>query len=400
MASKDDKKIAADISSTKVGNTDCEQKTELKETKSITSANIVQLYQREFDVSKHKGRGQLTWSNLKQDEVKSAYQKSIRRGTYNGVSAVQLGLEMFLCGKLIRTNIITRTLIISVEDIGPAQPEAFACAADFLVPFYYRNKNDEVNNDDIMYFATICVYLARSAKTRINDWGVNLFPELKDAKNSAYSHDVEDFETPFYNSLLKKETRIAFYLATAICYHPRELKKVDVNYRSSKAHVVLWRVFDAYINQLNGDEKVKGLLYLKRLKMVAMFPNWKWKSEYSCLLHAQFITLACCRGVKMEGNKKGFNIDIPTLVTPNIIHSLVKDIVSRSMPRPEIPDYALDKHTQRGNTMGRGIQHFLTEGCKLENEDLQFSQLSEAFKNEAFPTSPSTNLLVEGDSKQ
>lgn len=33
----------------------------------------------------------------------------------------------------------------------------------------------------------------------------------------------------------------------------------------------------------------------------------------------------------------------------------------------EIPDYALDMHTGRGKRKGRGLKHFLEEGCKLAN---------------------------------
>jgi replication-associated recombination protein RarA len=33
----------------------------------------------------------------------------------------------------------------------------------------------------------------------------------------------------------------------------------------------------------------------------------------------------------------------------------------------EIPDYALDKHTQRGRQMRRGHSHFWDEGAKIEN---------------------------------
>ena len=32
---------------------------------------------------------------------------------------------------------------------------------------------------------------------------------------------------------------------------------------------------------------------------------------------------------------------------------------------PEIPDYALDMHTMKGNAMGRGLDHFRKEGAKL-----------------------------------
>ena len=36
--------------------------------------------------------------------------------------------------------------------------------------------------------------------------------------------------------------------------------------------------------------------------------------------------------------------------------------------RLPIPDFALDKHTKRGASMGRGTDHFFSEGNKLENE--------------------------------
>lgn len=35
---------------------------------------------------------------------------------------------------------------------------------------------------------------------------------------------------------------------------------------------------------------------------------------------------------------------------------------------PTIPDYALDMHTQRGQTMGRDLLHFLTEASKVAPE--------------------------------
>ncbi len=36
--------------------------------------------------------------------------------------------------------------------------------------------------------------------------------------------------------------------------------------------------------------------------------------------------------------------------------------------KPEIPDFALDKHTAKGRAMGRDFKHFLEEGSWLENE--------------------------------
>lgn len=36
----------------------------------------------------------------------------------------------------------------------------------------------------------------------------------------------------------------------------------------------------------------------------------------------------------------------------------------------DVPDYALDRHTQRGRAKGRGYQHFFEVGAKLENCEL------------------------------
>ena len=39
-------------------------------------------------------------------------------------------------------------------------------------------------------------------------------------------------------------------------------------------------------------------------------------------------------------------------------------------PKRDIPDFALDMHTIKGHKLGRGVDHFFTEGAKIENVDL------------------------------
>jgi len=41
------------------------------------------------------------------------------------------------------------------------------------------------------------------------------------------------------------------------------------------------------------------------------------------------------------------------------LRSMLEDFV------PTIPDWALDQHTLRGKAMGRGLDHFRSEGAKL-----------------------------------
>jgi replication-associated recombination protein RarA len=46
----------------------------------------------------------------------------------------------------------------------------------------------------------------------------------------------------------------------------------------------------------------------------------------------------------------------------------IKTAVEKEGLRPEIPDYAIDMHTGRGAGMGRGFDHFLQEGARINPE--------------------------------
>ncbi len=39
----------------------------------------------------------------------------------------------------------------------------------------------------------------------------------------------------------------------------------------------------------------------------------------------------------------------------------------RQHPKKAVPNWAVDQHTMRGKSLGRGMEHFLTEGVMLEN---------------------------------
>jgi replication-associated recombination protein RarA len=49
-------------------------------------------------------------------------------------------------------------------------------------------------------------------------------------------------------------------------------------------------------------------------------------------------------------------------------HALIHHFLKHKENRREIPDCALDKHTQRGKQMRRGFEHFFAEGAVLANE--------------------------------
>lgn len=56
----------------------------------------------------------------------------------------------------------------------------------------------------------------------------------------------------------------------------------------------------------------------------------------------------------------------------------IRRAVDQKSLRPTIPDYALDMHTRRGQEMGRGYDHFLTEASQVHPElperDLSYRQ--------------------------
>jgi replication-associated recombination protein RarA len=91
-----------------------------------------------------------------------------------------------------------------------------------------------------------------------------------------------------------------------------------------------------------------------------------------------FMTIAVLRDQFFEFRKDGRN-GTARLILANAIltmcrakKSRISDHFQRYMMeewqngrKREIPDYALDKHTSRGRTMKRGVQHWLDEGCLL-----------------------------------
>jgi replication-associated recombination protein RarA len=53
-------------------------------------------------------------------------------------------------------------------------------------------------------------------------------------------------------------------------------------------------------------------------------------------------------------------------ITDDLLNIVYGRVQHENMRLP-IPNYALDMHTSRGQRMGRGLDHFFAEGCKLNN---------------------------------
>ena len=99
------------------------------------------------------------------DELKSALQKSIRRGLEE--SAMYYALELAYEGKSSFGWLRNRLKIIAYEDIGLANPEVVLQVSKAVedMDYFYNNKNDEW----ILALSHIILLLCRSKKSRIND---------------------------------------------------------------------------------------------------------------------------------------------------------------------------------------------------------------------------------------
>lgn len=62
-----------------------------------------------------------------------------------------------------------------------------------------------------------------------------------------------------------------------------------------------------------------------------------------------------------------------------------------------IPDYAFDRHTQKGKSMGRGFDHFWKEGAHLENEDKSIKDPYFKKAVKLLEDTPKKNLFDDAD---
>lgn len=74
----------------------------------------------------------------------------------------------------------------------------------------------------------------------------------------------------------------------------------------------------------------------------------------------------------------------------------------RGVRRP-IPDYALDRHTESGRSKGRSWDHWLNDGCQLENEkgvDPYAERAAAIWKSPEFTKLPKTEWKKRGKNGQ
>src|SRR3972149_10980081 len=143
------------------------------------------------------GMAMKTYNYFDPADVSSAYQKAVRRG-FNS-DAIQWALELFYTNQNRRTNIWNRSLVISVEDIGPADPSVI-----IEINHLYNNYSE-----DPKAIVTAALILCQSKKRRVNDWSAHICPELHEegsGDNLIENDDPEEMKKKLIIALQKKDS--------------------------------------------------------------------------------------------------------------------------------------------------------------------------------------------------
>ena len=151
-------------------------------------------------------------------------------------------------------------------------------------------------------------------------------------------YDFFEVSSAFQKAIRRGDEEVALFFATELetsgygeyaWKRMRIITSEDVGLAEPTMPATIWALYEMYVAQKKKKDDNSG-------------------SEALFLIHA---VLLLCRAKKSR------------LVDWAII-ALWSEHPSRHM---EVPDYAFDKHNQKGRSMGRGLDHFYQEGTKLEN---------------------------------
>ncbi len=310
-----------------------------------------------WDSTSQKGYPVKTYSGFQSDEVSSAFQKAVRRG--NEVEAIQWALELFWTNLSQRTHIWNRSLTVAVEDIGVSDPY-------LILKVWSLRQNYE---DDPVAIATVASLLATTKKSRVNDWACLLYPEVTQPEVALSLGTPLELKTKLKFALDQRDLDKALLYSKALFYTPTPIAGAY-----SKAQ---WYVWEALLEMTHDHP------YVTILKEIGSSPNWRW-TDKNRLLHTHIIHLWLTRRLGDASLPESKEASVSNTAGEVKVYPIVTltSVVEKFRLRQGlvgIPDYAVDKHTQRGRNMHRGLDHFISEGALLSNEDSEWKGLSEAY---------------------
>lgn len=327
------------------------------------------------------------------DQVISADQKSARQGWVYDI--IYWTMEAFFAGvKATRTNIWNRMKVMTLEDIGPANPGLLPLVL-YMSAFH---------RDDPREIARCAYLLAKSPKTRVNDWEAvyNSFPPLAGQSLCASppaaccKQLAEEAGTPeevrdqLAEALRLTQLLRAVRLIKLLRFHPGRLAGAP----GGHAEYGILQAFRSVVGGGSEQGELRRSDYLGVCEDLALAPNWKWKSDApeskTLLVYNHMATLWC------SGKWGAAEASIPrtaagkvdtaayearTAAMAAVVDPLVATHEEGGMELLGIPDIALDMHTARGKAMKRGFRFFMEVGSVLANEDPAWHNVSEWFRS-------------------
>lgn len=324
-----------------------------------------------------------TYSGFSTDEVVSAAQKSIRRAW---PEAYQWFLEMFWSGAAGRTRIWNRALIMAVEDVGPANPQCL------LQIFHYMQldnnqrlfkkagqsrptitngaipesgtlsgtvpgkmgENVIPETDDPRALMATCKVLLESPKSRVNDWAIHGLQLWAVASLPQHEHET----------LLRQALQNVAYNLAGLTE-----PTVPPPHQDMLQHIIIQGMIVASFR--NGYRTVLQILstYIQgsyAMGCYKMFQDKLFKKKDN-MFWIHLVHLWAC-------NSLPTTIQLPAPLTTEYDQYICQCYQHQGLVG--IPDVAVDKHTLRGNRLGRNFNYFLREGSKLTNPHPTWEQLS------------------------
>lgn len=269
-----------------------------------------------------------SYSYFRTDEVISSFQKAIRRGYKE--EAIQWALEAYWTGSWNQSNIWNRVLVVSVEDVGLANPQAIIKA------YQLRKENRPLS------LVTAVSLLAESPKSRVNDWACCFLNKCKIDLKAEQAKD--------------KDPEVLYYISSLV--HSEE--KITGKYKCAQYYI--WEAFRTVMSNSP---------YYQTLEELGLSSNWRWQDKtFLIYIHLAHLWINDCLPTKIENIEENKSLEY-----------LIEGYRKRE-GLVGVPDYALDKHTGKGRNMDRGMKHFIEEGSKINNEDKDYKELSDWYLEE------------------
>lgn len=348
--------------------------------------------------------GGTSLNGISTDVLKSGIQKYIRRNAFE--KALWCTFEMDLLHELqskgmtniqgASTNLINRLLIISIEDIGIANPMLIP-TMDTLCKLYKLCRFDEKQKDqrrECLYM--IVYYLCKSMKSRELSHIRSVFSQVFDFDEEEYILGDDKKEKFLIQDHMKKYPDIYNFSLNDTDW----IKAFQIEYKKGSDSCFYW-FFKVFNNGGNTDaQKKASVIYLidyvireeqnkDRISLMNILRAWFREHSFKeYILFGMQIVLIGLRKPEIKYT------DINGSITDNKGTSISewKTFYMRNLTDGaiQIDDFVIDKHTRQGKKKGKDLAVFATEGACVENEDPNmnkvYKEIYTSFRQLIFPS--------------